>query len=203
MSFPLSLSLVNIRENGFLSFSLSGSWMRKVFSATIATPNDSLDRKVDYIESINHYSLFALFAYGMDLPEYYFNVEGIERTSFTIGVELSPLLATMINRKVTAPSDDDRFIAIKNKIKSPRHRYIHGTAAAGRVGLSMIRRMDRKNAVQYGIWYSLQWNGYFKEDGDRVRINDIAPSYQKRDKLLSWFSSKFELTIAILHRMKK
>lgn len=203
MCFPLSLSLMKIRKNGFHSFSLTGSWMRKVYSATIATPNDSLDRKVDYIESINHYSLFASIVYGIDLPEYYFHVEGIERTSFTIGLELSPLLATMINRKVSAPSDDERFIAIKNRIKSPRHRFIHGTAAAGRIGLSMIKRMDRKNAVQYGIWYSLQWNGYFKEHDERVSFNDIAPAYQKKDKLLSWFSSRFELTIAILHHVKK
>ena len=202
MCFPLSLSMIRIGDNGFHSFSLQGSWMRKVYSGTIATPDDSLERKVDYIESVNHYSLFAAFAWGMDIPEYYFNVDGIERTSFTIGLECSPLLATFINRKVTAPAEDDRFIAIKEQIKSPRHRFIHGTAAAGRFGLSMIKRMDHKNAVQYGIWYSLRWNGYFREDGDRVRFNNIAPGYRKKDKPLSWFSSHFELTIAILHRMK-
>lgn len=202
MSFPVCISLTRLRENDFLSFSLQGSWMRKVFSATIATPDDSLERKVDFIESINHYTLFASFAYGIALPEYYFSVEGIERTSFTLALDISPILATSINRKVTASDDDERFMAIKKHIRSP-HRFIRGTAAAGRIGLSTIKRVDQRHAMDYGIWYSLQWNGFFKEEGNRVSFNDIAPSYRRKDKPLSWFSNRFELTIAILRRLKK
>jgi hypothetical protein len=201
MCFPVSVSLKRLRENDFLSFSLQGSWMRKVFSATIATPDDSLERKVDIIESINHYTLFASFVYGVALPEHYFSVEGIERTSFTLALDLSPLLVTSINRKVTGPDDDERFAAIKKHIRQT-HRFIHGTAAAGRLGLSTIRRVDQRHAMDYGIWFSLQWNGFFREEGKRVSFNAIAPSYHAKDRPLSWFSSRFELTIAILRRLK-
>ncbi len=200
MSFPLSLSLVRIRENDRCALSLNASWMRKIFSATIAATGDTLDRKVDYKESMNVYSVFLSLTYGHRIPQHYFSIEGVERSFFNIALDFSPLIASAIRRNVSAPSSDVRFSEVKNHISSPPRRFLHGGAAGLRVGLNVLKRLNKNSASEMGAWFSILGYGYFLEHGDRVAFNDINPSNGKKDRPLYWISSRLDITFALMRR---
>ena len=203
MSFPLTLSIVRLSDKNRLSFSLYGSWMRKVFTATIAATGDSLERKIDYEEAINIYSAYLSCALGFQIPEEYFSIEAIERTFFMVGIDISPIIACTIHRKVTAPSTDERLVNIQNHISSPERRFLRGGSAALRLGMSMMKRLNKRTVTDFSIWYSLQWYGYFYEKGDRTTFKDIDPEASKKGHNLSWISNRFEIAVSLMRRREK
>ena len=161
MCFPLSLSLVRLGENDRLGFSLYGSWMRKVYAATIAAAGDSLARKTDFQEQINVFSVFLSVAYGRRIPKVYFSIQDFDRTYFSAALEIAPLIACSIRRKVDASASDARFEEIQKTISSPSHRFLHGGAASLRLGLNLVRRLNAFSASEFGISYCIQGYGYF------------------------------------------
>ena len=198
MCFPVTLSLVRLRENDCFSISLYGSWMRKIFAATIAAVNDSLARKADFREQMNIFSGFLSFAYGRRIPREYFSIQNVERSYFNAAVELAPLISCIIRRNVNAPGSDVRFGQLREKIASPPRRYLHGRAATLRLGLNLVKRLNANSATNFGIAYCIQGYGYFYEAGNRVAFNTIDPSNGKKGRPLYWVSHRFEISIAIL-----
>ncbi|MBN1575151.1 MAG: hypothetical protein JW913_01265 [Chitinispirillaceae bacterium] len=203
MCFPLSLSLVRLRENDRFSFSLYGSWMRKIFAATIAATGDSLARKVDYRERMNVFAAFLSIAYGRRIPAEYFSIQEVRNSFFTAAVEIAPLIACTVRRTVSAPASDVRFGNLHNSISSPSRRFLHGSAAALRLGLNLVKRLNRNSATDFGIWYCVQGYGYFREDGNRVRFNNIDPANSKKGRPLYWISNRFEISFAIMRLHEK
>jgi hypothetical protein len=198
MSFPVSFSLVNITGKRRISISLIGSWMHKVYTATIGLVNDTTDLQCDYQQSFNVYSLFLSAVYGTEIPSEYFTIDGIEKCFFVCGIDCSPLIATTIATTVKAP-DYPRLQEIKHHLESSDDRFFHGGSIALRAGLSMVKRINKKNATDAGFYYTIQGYGYFLEDGKRMAFNDIDPSSRKKDRPLFWISNRFELSIALLH----
>ena len=198
MSFPLSLSLVHLGANNRFAFSLYGSWMRKVFAATIAADNDSLLRKVDYREQMNVFAAFLSIAFSRRIPTEYFSIHGVQSSFFTAAIEIAPLIASTIHRNVAAPASDVRFGKLQDSISSPSRRFLHGSAAALRLGLNLVKRVNRNSATDFGIWYSIQGYGYFWEEGNRVRFSTIDPVNPKKERPLYWISNRFEISFAIM-----
>ena len=202
MSFPLHLSFLAIRGATRMGFSVSGSWMRKVFTSTIAAANDTLARKVDFKESINIYSLFLSFVWGRSIPEQYFTIEGVERSCFTAALDISPLIAVNIRRKATTSAPGERFANVRQAIAEPSSRFMHGGAAALRLGITMLKRLNAASATDFGVWYSIQGYGYFLDDGNRVGFTDIDPASSRKDRPLYWVSNRLELTFSLMHRLQ-
>lgn len=199
MSFPLRISFVKIRDKSRLALSMSGSFMRKTFSATISPVNEDISRKVDYIESVNVYSLFLGCAYGRRIPAEYFSIEGVERTTLSAAVEFSPLIACHINRKVKAPGDDTRLQIIREKISSPKRRLLHGGAGAFRIGLTLLKRLSRKSASEISAWYTVQFYHYFHEGGNRIYFRNVDRTDDRKDQPLYWTSNRFELSFSFIY----
>ncbi|MBN1306603.1 MAG: hypothetical protein JXA18_01705 [Chitinispirillaceae bacterium] len=203
MCFPLSLSLVRLGDNNRFAFSLYGSWMRKIFAATIAAAGDSLARKADYRERMNVFSAFFSFAYGRRIPAEYFSIREVQSSYFTAAVEIAPLIACTIRRSVSSPASDKRFGNLHNSISSPSQRFLHGSAAALRLGLSLVKRLNRNSAIDFGIWYCIQGYGYFLEDGGRVRFTAVDPDNHKKGRPLYWTSNRLEISAALMRLHKK
>lgn len=199
MCFPVTLSLVKFREDDRFSLSLSGSWMRKKFAATIAAKNDSIARKLDFSESMNVFSAFVSLAWGRSIPKEYFAVEGVDRNFFILGLDLSPFITCATSRKVTFPDDDSRFEAMGKELTSPSRRMLHGGAAAIRATLGMVKRVDDNSATEMGISFAMQGYGLFYERGKRAGFDMVDPADSRKDRRLSWVSTRFELYMALLH----
>lgn len=194
--FPLFFSLTRLSETRRISFALQGAWMRKVYTATIGLQNDTTGISCDYKQSINIYSLFLTSTFGTAIPSEYFAIDGIERCYFVCGIDLSPLVGTAISY-ATRASSHERMQQVKKTIV-PEDRWLHGGAGAIRIGLSMVRRINKKHATDAGIYYTMQGYGLFYESGDRVAFDAIDSDHRKKDKSLYWYSSRFELSIALL-----
>jgi hypothetical protein len=203
MSFPVRIGMVRLRGNNRFGFSVSGSWMRKLFTATIAAKADSLIQKVDFKESINVYSLFCSFLWGHRIPEEYFSIDGVGRSYFTAALDVSPLIAVTIRRTAATAAPGTRFTEVKNHIATPPSRFLHGGAAAVRLGLTMVRRLNASSATDFGIWYSIQGYGYFHEKGNRVYFTGIDPSATRKERPLFWISNRLELSFSLLHSRKR
>jgi len=199
MSFPIAFSVISLTEKRRFTFSLRGSWMRKVLISSIGFRDDTSGAKVDYRQSINVYSLFLSTSYGTRIPEEYFSVDGIERCYFTAGIDLSPLIAAKIASDASATIKNERLNAIRMQCAEP-YRSLHGGAAAMRFGLSMLKRINRTSATDVSLTYSVQAYGYFFQDGNRMTIRDIHPGYAHKDRPLFWISNRFEIAIALLHQ---
>lgn len=205
MSFPLSFSLIRIRENDRFSLSLHGSWMRKIFTATIAAVGDTLARKADYRESMNIVSAFFSAGYSRLIPTEYFSIQGVARSHFTAAFEFAPMIACMIRRTITVPAADERFGKLQKEMSSPSRRLLHGRAATVRLGLNLLRRLNSEYATDFGISYCIQGYGYFREKGARTTFIDIDPANSKKGHPLYWISNRFEISFAFmrLHRKKQ
>jgi|GEM_PF-5844303 len=198
MCFPVTLSLVKFREADRFSLSLSGSWMRKVFAATIAAKNDSIARKLDFRESMNVFSAFVSLGWGRSIPKEYFAIEGVDRSFFMIGLDFSPLITCATSRKVTVPEDDNRFEAMGKELASPSRRMLHGGAAAIRATLGMVKRVDDNSATEMGVSFAVQGYGLFYERKKRAGFDMVDPADRRKDKRLSWVSTRLELYMALL-----
>ncbi len=203
MFFPLFVSFVRIGENDRLSFTLYGAWLRKVFSASITAKADSPERKVDYREQMNILSAFFSLSYGRLIPREYFSIEGVERSYLSAAFEIAPFIACNILRKAIAPSTDVRFGLIRDKIVSPESRFLHGSAAALRLGINTLKQINATGATDFAIAYCLQGYGFFFEKGDRVAFNTIDPSNIRKTHPLYWLSNRFEMSIAIMRKQRK
>ncbi|MBN1756924.1 MAG: hypothetical protein JW863_01315 [Chitinispirillaceae bacterium] len=202
MSFPAILSLVSIRDERKLSLSLSGSWMRKVFTGTVSAIGDTLGRKTDFKESVNVYAAMLSFQWGHTIPDEYFSIEGMERSFFTAGLDIAPLVAVRIRRSATS-TGDTRFTAISRRISKPSVRFMRGGAAGIRLGISMLKRLNARSATDFGIWYSVLGYGYFLEDNNGVSLTDIDPTSRKENRPLFWVSNRLELSFALLRNVKR
>jgi hypothetical protein len=201
MCFPVMFSLVHIGEHDRMSLSAGGSWMRKVFAATIAATGDTLARKVDYKEAINVFSVFLTGIYGKRIPEEYLSIFDIERTYLSVGVQAVPVVAGTIWRTVTAP-ESQRYRAIADSISVP-HRLLYGGSVGARVGLSMLKRVSSKRGMEFGAFFFINGYGYFRENGARVPFTGIDPAATKKNRNLFWISNGFELSIALLRLHKE
>ncbi len=203
MSFPVILSLVSLREERKLALTLSGSWMRKVFTGTISAIGDTTGRNVDFKESINVYTMLLSLQWGRPIPTRYFSIEGVERSYFSAGIDLAPMVAVRIRRTATATADFHRFTTIANQISSPPKRFLHGGAAGIRLGISMLRRLNAASATDFGIWYTIRGYGYFLENGDRVGFTDIDQASKKEERPLFWLSNRLELSFAFMRHVRR
>jgi hypothetical protein len=203
MSFPVIMSLISLRQERKLSLSLSGSWMRKVFTGTISARGDTLGRNVDFKESVNVYTMLLSLQWGRPIPTRYFSIEGVDRSYFTAGFDLAPMVGVRVRRTATATADFPRFTTIADQISSPPKRFLHGGAAGIRLGISMLRRLNAASATDFGIWYTIRGYGYFLENGDRVGFTDIDPASKKEGRPLFWISNRLELSFAFMRHVKR
>ena len=203
MSFPLLLTYKSIHENHQLALSLSGSWMRKVFTGVFSTDSDTLPETVDIKETVNIYTVLLSFRWGHSIPAHYFSVEGMEKTFFTAGIDIAPFVGTRIGKSASTAGDKPYLLALKRSFSSSIPRFFHGGAVGGRFGISMIKRLNARSATDFGLFYTIRGYGYFFEKGNRVFRRDIDPSTREDDRPLFWISNRLELSFSLLRRFRR
>lgn len=198
MSFPLSISYVRIGPKNRRSLSLCGSWMHKLYAATVSLKGDTVSGTADFRQSIHCYSLFLSALYGKEIDPRYLSIDGLEKCYLSTGIDLTPFTATQIITDVKAPKRSNRLQEIGRAIDQ-RDRFIRGFGGALRTGINMMQRISRTKASDAAFFYTLQGYGYFFENGHRTDFADIDPSSRKKDRPLFWISNRFEISITLLN----
>lgn len=205
ITFPLSVSLTRMRVDDRISITLNGSWLHKLFKATVATVGDSVDRKVDISETLNMYSLFIDLTYGHVIPPLYFSIDGIDKTYGSVGIGFSPLIFLASHQNVVAyGGNSSRMGKVAERIKSVAVEHsIHGTSAAFRCGLTTVKHLSTRQLLNVDIGFSMNWYGFFYEAGERVYSADINRTESSGGDPLSWVSNRFDLSFSLMRRVAK
>lgn len=205
ITFPLSVSLTRLRVDDRIAITLNGSWLHKLFKATVATVGDSVNRKVDISETLNMYSLFIDITYGHVIPPVYFSIDGIDKTYGSVGLGFSPLIFLASHQNVVAyGGNSSRMGRIAERIKSTSVEHaIHGTSAVFHCGLTTLQRLSPRQLLTVDVCFSMNWYGYFYEAGERMYSTNINRTESSDGAPLSWISNRFDLSFSLMRRIAK
>ena len=196
--WPLLVSVtpfVNERHalslEGALYFLFSG----KSFKASLATGNDSLRSSVEWSQSCAVTFFSIGFDYRRRIPEEYFKVENVKRTTANIGLSVVPLMR--FTKRASYSSTDIPDSTITTMEKKIDNRSFNGMGCSWKLGISSLRKLSPKSGVEIGISYIGRFLGYFKNSGAQMLWKDLNPNNSRPDERVSFLSHTFELSLML------
>lgn len=200
MTFPLSISLTKYRKEDRISAALAFSLFSKNQKSTVSMLNDSLSRRIDLRQKFLLYSLSLEFMYAKRISPIYFSVDGIDRSDFSLGLGITPLMRMKTTSSTKRYSDDYRTMSIEDTIKKQLlNSDSYGFSMSIRTGISTTQRFS-SGALKIDLLYSMSWNDYFYNNGNRVYRDGLNKNDLEADKTLSFLSNRLEISLSLLRK---
>jgi hypothetical protein len=179
----------------------SGSFIRKSYNASIHT--DTTDNRVTINKSFLLTSFFLGATYHQRIPERYFTVTDMDRTFFTLGIGASPAIFYWKRGSVSLNASSSKLLsAIRDSIsfvsEDIRSR---GYGISWLLGMSFIRGITPKAGIQSGIYYGGNFMGWFRSEGNRVRVGSFDPRKQDADSPVQSISHSIMLRVQVIRRI--
>jgi len=209
LAFPVHINW-NFGVTDTRYFTLSGafSFIRKTFKAAIVA--DTLGNQVKMVQSFAMYNgALELILHGT-IPEEYFSITGIERTSFTLGVGTSPYIylkrKSRVYREGGGRGDNlqsplDSVLALQaQKIRPLFDNFTaSGFSITWKAGITTLKKSTPYSGIEAGLYYSGQF--YVFPD---ITENDIRSVLEEPDNTdLSFISHRLVIRVALLRTRKK
>lgn len=184
------------------SLSLEGSffWISKSFQAYLQSNDSAVSKWVHWRQSMSAYFLSLGFNYKYNIPEQYFKVENVNRTSLLIGFSADPLLLVDKNASFSFSEIADSTLARANAAAD--NGTFRGIGCAWRLGLSSLHRLSTRKGLEISLVYSGRWYGYFKNGKTRTTWKDINPMASSPLENVSFLSSSFQISFALVSGKK-
>jgi hypothetical protein len=196
--WPLSVSVtpfVNERHALSLEGSFYFLFSGKSFKASLSTGNDSLLSSVEWDQSCAVYFFSLGFDYRRAIPEEYFKVENVKRTTLNIGLSVVPLMRFTKQASYSSSNLPDSTIAILETKKD--NRSFNGMGCCWKIGVSSLRKLSAKSGLEIGISYIGRYVGYFRKGSARMVWKDVNPSSGRPMGKVSFLSNTFELSLML------
>jgi hypothetical protein len=182
--FPLSLSVTPfLFGHSFISIAVSLSYITKTFKAALVkdalTTYWSMEKKLNILTP----ALGASFSYT--IPVKYFTISKSQQTLFTAGLSASPYV---LLREKTVIEPGNRLSTNSS----------NGVGIFWSVGLSTLRMLSVKNALQAEFFYTGSWNGHFMNGHHHTTNSDINPANTSASSALEYVSTRFMLKFSLL-----
>jgi hypothetical protein len=196
--WPLLVSVtpfVNERQALSIEGSLYLFFSGKTFQASLAAGNDSLPSSVEWNQSC----AATFFSLGLDyrrrIPEEYFKVENVKRTTANIGLSAVPLMRFSKRSSFSARGIPDSTIArLEGKMDN---RTFYGMGCSWKIGISSLRKLSPKSGVEIGISYIGRYLGYFKNGRASMAWKDLNPHNGRAEEKISFLSHTFEISLVL------
>jgi hypothetical protein len=166
----------------------------KSFKASL-TGNDSAHSSLEWSQSCAATFFSVGLVYRRTIPEEYFKVENVQRTTANIGLSVVPLMHFSKRSSFTAGNIADSTLAAVEGKKD--NRAFNGVGGAWNIGISALRRLSAKSGVEIGITYIGRYYGYFKNGSNRMLWKDLNPGYGRPGEKISFLSHTFEISLVL------
>ncbi len=167
----------------------------KSFKASLGTGQDSLPASVEWTQSCAATFFSIGFDYRRTIPEEYFKVENVQRTTANIGLSLVPLMHFSKSSSFSSNTLPDSTIAVLEGHLD--NRSFNGIGGSWKIGISSLRRLSSKSGVEIGISYIGRYLGYFKSGRTRMLWKDLNPGFGRPDEKVSFLSHTFEISLVL------
>lgn len=199
MMFPVAVSAGRMTADHRFGMSLAFAMLTKNWNATVEL--DSL-RSVTIAERMRYLSLYFAFDYGTRIPEQYFSVDKVDRTDAVIGLGVAPLIGLSKSFSHATHGDDPVLASIADTLSSHWNAFdASGIALVWRIGITTVRRASLRGAVEAGLHYQGSWCTRFRSAGTILTVGDINAESLEPQTPVSWFSSRFEITLSLLRKI--
>jgi hypothetical protein len=205
MTFPISISLTKYRKGDRFTGALAFSLFSKNQKSSVSMLNDSLSRRIDLRQKFLLYSLSLHFMYSKRISPIYFSIDGIDRSDLLLGLSITPLMRmkTTGSTKRYSDADDSRIIGIEDTIKKQLlNNNSYGFGMSIRTGISTTQQYST-GALQIDLLYTLSWNDYFYNNGNRVHRGTLNKNDPEPDRTLSFLSNRLEINFSLLRKSSK
>ena len=181
------------------ALSLEGSlyflFLNKSYKASLTTGVDSLRSLVEWSQSCAAVFFSLGFDYRRVIPEEYFKVDNVKRTTANIGFSVIPLMHFTKSASFSAAGIPDSTIALLEK--NIDNASFNGIGCSWKIGISSLRRLSSKSGLEISISYIGRYCGYFKNGKTRMLWKDLDPSYSRPNEKISFLSNTFELSLML------
>jgi hypothetical protein len=181
------------------SLSLDGAFYflfsDKSFKASVAPASDSL-LKVIWNQSCA-VSFFSMgFTYRRTVPEEYFKVEGVKRTTGNIGLSLIPYMrfAKRTSFSTSGAIPDSITTVLRATMDN---RTFNGFGLSWKVGISSLKKLSSKSGLEVGLTYIGRYVGNFRSGTEKMLWKDVNPSSGKLNEKVSFLSHTFEISLVL------
>jgi hypothetical protein len=201
--WPFKLSytpIVNERNAISLEGEFYFLFTGKTFLASLLPGSDTLHSSVEVNQSCKTYFFTIGLDYRTAIPEEYFKVEGVGRTTAIIGFSITPLLRFS---KQTSISINNPYNTIPDSTitqigKSIDNRSFNGMGVSWKLGISSLKKLTKKSGVEIGISYSGHYMGFFKNGPAPMVWKDLNPGHLRPEEKIACISNTFEVSIMLL-----
>ena len=200
MLFPVSLKVERTRPNDKFALALTYAFISKQFKATIIALDDTSTRHIDLKQRLTFSTLSLDFDYAVQIPSIYFSIDGVQKSYILFGAGITPLASIHTSTHCSAPKDDERLQNISKSINDAMNPVdAYGAGLSLKTGITTLRSLGNKNALEVGAVYSLTWFGYFRNNGNFISEDDITLQDKDNSKHLSFITNRVNLTFSLLH----
>ncbi len=200
MSIPISINYGYWTENSLLSVAINFSTSSKRLQSSLFMQNDSLERRVN----LNNTIRFTTLGFGAEvhrsIPRHYFSITGVDQTFFTAALGVSPFSRVTVHNYVSSVENDTIIESVRDSVVAKFSTIAgNGIGASWRLGISSVRKLDKRSNLLIGLCYSGSWFSRFRTENRHLRKEDINP--QQSDELLSFVANRIEFTISLLYNL--
>jgi hypothetical protein len=168
-------------------------------SCIVSLKNDSLPvQSATWSQSCAAYYFSIGLSYRHAIPEEYFKVEGVKKTSAILGLSVSPLVRITKSSSFSSVGlADSTRAALQTHLDN---RSFNGVGVSWKIGLSTLNRLSQRSGLQIDLVYIGRYNGFFNRD---LRWKDINPASDTPHRIVSFMSNTFEINMTLQSGKKK
>jgi hypothetical protein len=194
--WPLFLSYTPfVNERHALSLESSFYFISKSYKVSLTAPSDSTNTSVEWSQSCAASFFTVGFDYRRSIPEEYFKVENVKRTTGNIGFSVVPLVHFTKRASFTSANIPDSTVAILNGNKD--NRTFNGLGFSWKIGVSCLKKLSSKSGLEIGISYMGRYLGYFRNGATRMLWKDVNTANGKPNEKISLVSHTVELSFML------
>jgi hypothetical protein len=193
--FPISLSYTPfVYSRSSVGFEGSFFYIGKTLKAELM--HDTASGKIDYSQAMNSFSFSVGVLYRHAIDEKYFRLEGVDRTSFLLGVYAQPFVYISRESSIKHSGISDSVVtAAQGMLKN---LYARGFGAAWRIGVCSQKPLTRTSGMEISISYVGRYAGFFSRKEGMISNKDINPAAANPGEKLSFFSNTLEIRLEFL-----
>ena len=205
-TLPFSLSLYRIKSRSAASLTATFSRNSKQFQASLSSARDSVNRRINILETLSYTTLALEATYMTAIPPAFFSIDGSEQTYLTMSVGAGPVnyLSRKGEVKGNFDEDDPRMTAVRDSVgKMFTTLSSNGMSLTWRIGISAIKNHQRGGGLEIGLYYGGSYTTYFHVDGERIPTGRINANHAKAGKPLSFISNRIEFKVSLMNPLRR
>jgi hypothetical protein len=173
----------------------------KSYIGTLTNEDDTTSGvSINWIQKCHEYFFTLGMSCRQTIPEEYFRVDGVNKTSMIMGLSFTPLIYVSETASFTSDSAaDSTLAALKNHLYD---KSFNGTGFSWKIGISTVKRLSSRTGLEIDLVYIGRWFGLFHDGSQRIKWRDINSNSPRGDKNLSFTSSSFEINLIFLSGKK-